>query len=227
MTVPTAAAICRLSFKLSACAMPTACPLHHLAKTRPILNCFQLLCNSSEKHDSSWQWKTLTSHVFLLAFSFAPSCIDLVLKSTPDVSALVTRPTPCLLLLFSSVLSLPSVIDSFRRLSSTLILTALKTFSSMPVNSLFRPSRNAVMSCAKHRRLHRRIHLLHFTHSILQNNAKKLQGCPREDGRDGLERLRNAPFKLHPHLVLVETAWNCQNLFWEVEPSHPSAQLGD
>ena len=66
---------------------------------------------------------------------------------------------------------------------------------------------------------------LHSQH--LAKQCEETPGCPREDGRDGLERLRNAPFKLHHHPVLVETAWNCQNLFWEIEKSHPSAQLGD
>ena len=67
--LPAAAPICLLNLNLSVGKMPTAC---------------FLLTNEN-----------LTSHIFLLAFSLAPSCFDVVL---PHVSTLVARPTPSLLL---------------------------------------------------------------------------------------------------------------------------------
>ena len=100
-----------------------------------------------------------------------------------------------------------SLLSSFRDLrpfSHTSLLSAPKTFSAMPGSSFFRPSMKAVMSSTK---------TLSFEggHTVTASprasggaNAEEKTAPlrPRESGCDGLERFRNAPFKLYTPLVL-------------------------
>ena len=68
---------------------------HTLARTKPILSNF--LAPTHMLFSESLLFLTnenFTSHFFLLAFPFAPSCFVLVLESTPHDSTLVARPTP-------------------------------------------------------------------------------------------------------------------------------------
>ena len=79
-------------FNLSVGAITTACAVHALAGTRPILkNCltptFMLHFWKALFFSMS---ENLTVHFFLLAWSFAPNLSTLVLQSTPSVSTLVT-----------------------------------------------------------------------------------------------------------------------------------------
>ena len=65
-----------------------------------------------------------------------------------------------------------------------------------------------------------------FTNSLeasLQHNAKE-QTAPfrEEDGRDVVERLRNARFKLNPPLVLEITAQHKQHLPGELKYAAPT-----
>ena len=124
-------AICLLNFSLSVGEMPTACPAHPLAGTKPTLS------NFLTPVLMYLFWKTrlpLTSEehiaLFFLAFSFAPNCfvLVLVLRSTPSVSTLVAESTFSFLLPYSCPSIPPSVIDSFKPFSSTSLLIDFETF---------------------------------------------------------------------------------------------------
>ena len=72
----------------------------------------------------------------------------------------------------------------------------------------------AVISSTQNLQLQRRVHLHHFAQRVLEHNTKEQATSlrPKEDGRDGLEQLRDAPFKLHSPLVLEVPAQHAQNL---------------
>ena len=62
--------------------------------------------------------------------------------------------------------------------------------------------------------LHKRIHLHHFAQGILKHKTKEQAAPlrPREDVRAGLERLRDAPFKLNAPLMF-EIPQTTHNIF--------------
>ena len=72
--------------------------------------------------------------------------------------------------------------------------------------------------------LYRLIHPHHFAQGILNHNAKEheAQLRPKEDGRDGLERLRDASFELNALPVFELCALHLQNLLWNIEERRPS-----
>ena len=154
--------------------------------------------------------ENLTSHLFFLAFSFAPISFVLVLRSTPNVSGLVATSTPSLFLHWKLVFqtltrrenltlsSRPPVIDSFNPSFSSSLFIAFKSFFCNP-HQLFVPRGGYTFMTS------------------LNASCITMRKSSRENGHDGLQRFRPAFLKLHSPLMLKETAQHTQNLLGEVE----------
>ena len=83
-----------VNISLSVGAVPTACPRGDQSRPQQHLHTSpHIIFLEGQSFPDK---RSLTSHVFLLACSFAPSCLVLVLRSTPNVSTLVARATPSL-----------------------------------------------------------------------------------------------------------------------------------
>ena len=103
--LPADATLCCLNCSLSEGEMPKVCPLHsrrdrtvpqQLRHTSPQKNIVETVMSVGHGE--------LASHVFLLGVSYAPSCLVLVLKYTPNVCTLFAMPTPSSLRHFSNFL---------------------------------------------------------------------------------------------------------------------------
>ena len=161
-----AAAICLLNFSVSVSEMPTACPLHTLARTKPILSNFLtpvLMCNLSgnpifpderKPHIALFLSSSPSPSPLTALFSFSarstPSVSTLVVNTTLLFSSYIPKPSlpsccmmqsPC----FSSIFH-PSIIDSCRPFSSKSLSVHFKTCSAIPTSSLFLSHMNAVIS---------------------------------------------------------------------------------
>ena len=124
-------------------------------------------------------WKTpwslitenLTSHFFLLAFSFAPSC--LYLKSTPNVSTLVAKTTHFSCCIPETFYLFPSF--SNRQLEGLFLHLSFQCFPSRfyHLHLLVPTIHEGCDVIHQHPQLYKRVNFCFSTLSVLQRNAQE------------------------------------------------------